>query len=124
MIGLCQTVLDPMRFADHLEAHGARSGRIAITGLFSELDPVVGQNGMDPVRNNAQEMVEEFPSRLPIGFAEQLCDSELACPVDGNEEVQLPFSGLDFRYVEMKDSNRGAFEALTFGLVSLDVRQA
>ncbi|ARW49420.1 hypothetical protein S1001342_03130 (plasmid) [Acetobacter pasteurianus subsp. pasteurianus] len=91
MIGFRQTMFDPVGFADHVEAHGTRPGRIAITGLVSELDPIVGQDGVDPVRDDAQEMFEEFPGRLPISFLDQLCDSEFACPVNGNEEVQLAF---------------------------------
>jgi hypothetical protein len=118
MIGFRQAMFDPVRFADHVEAHGTRPGCIAITGMISELDPIVGQDGVDPVRDDAQEMFEEFPGRLSISFLDQLCDSEFACPVNGNEEVQLAFSGLDFRYVEMKEPNRVAS-----GLVSLDVRQ-
>ncbi|ASC07166.1 hypothetical protein S101468_02965 (plasmid) [Acetobacter pasteurianus subsp. pasteurianus] len=124
MIGFRQTMFDPVGFADHVEAHGTRLGRIAITGLVSELDPIVGQDGVDPVRDDAQEMFEEFPGRLPISFLDQLCDSEFACPVNGNEEVQLAFSGLDFRYVEMKEPDRVAFEALAFGFVPLYVRQS
>lgn len=68
MTGFRQTVFDPMRFADHVEAHGTRPRRIAITGLVSELDPIIGQNGMDPVRNDAREMFEEFPGRLRSAF--------------------------------------------------------
>ncbi|MBF0857460.1 hypothetical protein [Gluconobacter oxydans] len=49
-----------MSFTDHVEAHGTRSGRIAITGLFSELDPIVGQDGIDPVRNDAPKMFERI----------------------------------------------------------------
>ena len=124
MIGFCQTMFDPVGFADHVKAHGTRPGRIAITGLVSELDPIVGQNGMDPIRNDAQEIFEEFPGRLPIGFLDQLCDSEFACPVNRHEEIQPAFSGLDFRYVEMKKTNWVALEALASGLVSLDVRQS
>lgn len=88
MIGFRQTMLDPVSFADHVEAHWTR------------------------------------PGRLSISFLDQLCDSEFACPVNGNEEVQLAFSGLDFRYVEMKKTNRVAFEALASWLVSLHVRQS
>ena len=39
-------------------------------------------------------MFEEFPCCLPISFPNQLCDSEFACPVDSNEEVQLTLSSL------------------------------
>ncbi len=44
MVGFCQTVFDPMGFADHVEAHWTRPRRIAIAGLVSELDAVIGQN--------------------------------------------------------------------------------
>ncbi len=96
MIGFRQTMFDPVGFADHVEAHGTRPGCISIARLLSEPDPIVGQDGMDPVRADAQEMFEEFPDCLPIGFFDQLCDSEFACPVDGNEEILLTFSDLDF----------------------------
>ena len=110
MIGFRQTMFDLVSFADHVEAHGARPGRIAVTGLISELDAVIGQNSVDPVRDDAQEMFEEFPGCLPISFPDELCDSEFACPIDGNEEVQLAFSGLDLCDIEMKEPNRVAFE--------------
>ncbi|AFW02166.1 hypothetical protein B932_2615 [Gluconobacter oxydans H24] len=68
-------------------------------------------------------MFEEFPGCLPIGFFDQLCDSEFACSVDGNTEIQLALSGLDFGNIEMKEPDRVAFETLSLELVSLDVRQ-
>ena len=68
MIGFRQTMFDPVGFADHVEAHGTRPGRIAITGLVSELDPIVGQDGVDPVRDDAQEMFEEFPVKRDNRF--------------------------------------------------------
>lgn len=123
MVGFRQTVFNPVGFADHVEAHGARPGRIALTGLFSKLDAVIGQNGMNPGRDHTQEMFEEFPGCLPIGFFDQLCDSEFACSVDGNTEIQLALSGLDFGNIEMKEPDRVAFETLSLELVSLDVRQ-
>lgn len=78
---------------------------------------------MNPIRDNAQEIFEEFPGRLPVGFPDQLYDSEFACLVDGNEEVQLALSGLDLCDIEMEEPDRLAFETLSLGLVSLDVRQ-
>ncbi|KXV23892.1 hypothetical protein AD936_20870 [Gluconobacter japonicus] len=96
MIGFRQTMFDPVGFANHVKAHWTRPRRIAITRLLGELDAVIGQNGMNPIRDHTQEMFEEFPGCLPIGFPDQLCDSEFACPVDGNEKVQLALSTLDF----------------------------
>ncbi|AOX18764.1 hypothetical protein A0U89_15790 (plasmid) [Kozakia baliensis] len=78
---------------------------------------------MDPVRNDAQKKFEEFPGRFPVGFPDQLCDSEFACPVDGNEEVQLALGGLDLCDIEMKEPDQVAFEALSFWLGSLHVRK-
>ena len=123
MIGFRQTMFDPVGFADHVEAHGTRPGRIAITGLVSELDPIVGQDGVDPVRDDAQEMFEEVPGCLPISFPDELCDSEFACPVDSNEEMQLTLSSLDFGNIDVKKVDGIAFESLSFWLVSLHVRK-
>lgn len=123
MVGFRQTMFDLVSFADHVEAHGARPRRIAVAGLFSKLDPIVGQDGVDPVRDDAQEMFEEFPGRLPIGFLNQLCDSELAGPIDGDEEIQLAFSSLDLGNIDMKKADGIAFETLAFGLVSFDIRK-
>ncbi len=123
MIGFRQTMFDPVSFADHVEAHGARPGRIAVTGLISELDAVIGQNGMDPIRNDAQEIFEEFPGDFPIGFLNQLCDSEFAGPIDGDEDIQLAFSSLDLGNIDVKKADGSAFETLSFGLVSRDIRK-
>jgi len=124
MMGFRQTMFDPVSFADHVEAHWTRPGRTAVAGLFSELDAVIGQNGTNPIRNDAQEMFEEFPGCLPIGFPDELCDSEFAGSRDSNEEVQPTLSSLDFRYVEMKKPDRVAFETLGSGFVSLHVWQS
>ena len=70
-----------------------------------------------------QAIFEEFPCCLPIGFPDQACESKFSCQVDGNEEVQLAFSGLDLCDIEMKEPDRVAFETLSLGLVSLNVRQ-
>ncbi|GAP25947.1 hypothetical protein GLF_2829 [Gluconobacter frateurii NBRC 101659] len=48
MIGFRQTMFDPVGFANHVKAHWTRPRRIAITRLLSELDAVVGQDGMNP----------------------------------------------------------------------------
>ena len=41
VVGLGQSVLDPVRLADHVEAHGPGVGGIPIAGLLGELDTVV-----------------------------------------------------------------------------------
>ena len=46
MVGFRQTMFDPVGFADHVEAHGTRPGRIAITGLVSELDPIAHREAL------------------------------------------------------------------------------
>ncbi len=124
MTGFRQAMFDPVGLADPVKAHGTRLGRIAITGLFSELAAVIDQNGMNPIRDNAQEMFEEFPGRLPVGFLSQLCDGKFTRPINGHKEIQLTLSGLDLGDIEMKEPNRVTFETLPLGLVSLNVRQA
>ncbi|AOX17980.1 hypothetical protein A0U89_13535 [Kozakia baliensis] len=46
MVWFRETVFDPVGFADHVEAHGTRPGRIAITGLVSELNPIAHREAL------------------------------------------------------------------------------
>jgi len=53
-----------------------------------------------------------------------MCGSECACPVNGNEEIQLAFNSLDLGNIDVKKADRMAFETLSFGLVSLHIRKS
>ena len=69
---------------------------------IGELDSVVGEHGVDAIRNG---------------------HSELRGPVDGHEEVELAFGRSHFGQIDMEEADRIDVELLLPGLVSLDLRQ-
>jgi hypothetical protein len=52
-----------------------------------------------------------------------LDEGELAGPVDGDEEVEPSFSGLQLGNVDVEEANWIGLERLSGGLVALDLRQ-
>ncbi len=66
-------------------------------------------------------MFEELPSRAPIGLVDQLGDRELARAVCANEQIELAFGGLHLGDIDVEETNRITLEALTLGLVALDI---
>ena len=72
---------------------------------------------------SGSEVVEVCPQLLMTVVMEAFDGCFLDCPVDSNEEVQLALSSLYFGNIDVKKAYGIAFEALSFGLVSFDVRQ-
>jgi len=59
-----------------------------------------------------------------ISLVYQLRHRELAGPVDTHEQVELALGGLRLGDLDVQETDRIAFEALTLGLIPLDARQA
>ena len=49
MIRLGQPVLDVVRRTDHVEAHRPGGDGVSVSGLFGELDAIVGEDGVDMI---------------------------------------------------------------------------
>ncbi len=49
---------------------------------------------MDQIRHGLEHVLQELPSRLPVGLLDELGDGKLAGAVDAHEEVELAFSSL------------------------------
>ncbi|GAN95407.1 hypothetical protein Geu3261_0021_014 [Komagataeibacter europaeus NBRC 3261] len=79
---------------------------------------------MNPVGHDTQKMFEKLPGGSSVGLVRELHHRELACPVYGDEKMQLAFSGLDLGDVEVEEPDRVASEALTLRFVPFNVRQA
>ena len=123
VVRLGQPVLDPIGFADHVEAHRPRIDGVPVPGLLGELDAVVGQYGVDLTGNGFEQMLEEFPGSLSISRFNKLSDRKLGSSVDADEEKKLSFSGLHLGNVEVEEADGVALEFLPLGLVALDIRQ-
>lgn len=124
MVGFGQPVLDPVRLADHVEAHRPRGDGVPVPGLFGELDAVVGQDCMDLVGHGFEHVLQELPGRLSVGRCNDLGNRELGCPVNADEQGELSLIRLHFDDVDVKEADGVAFELLPLGLVALHIRQA
>ena len=77
---------------------------------------------MYPVRHGLQQVFEELPCCAPIGLVDQLGDCELAGAVYADEQIELSFGSLHLGDIDVEETNRITLEALTLGLVALDIR--
>jgi hypothetical protein len=82
-------MLDVVGFADHVEAHLAGESGIAIARLLGELNAIVGEDRVDPIGHGLEQVLQELPGRLSVGFVDQLRDRELARAVDADEQVEV-----------------------------------
>jgi hypothetical protein len=72
VVGFGQAMLDPVHFADHVEADWPRVDCVPFPGLPCELNAIVGQNGVDLVRHCLQQVLQELPSGLSVACCDGL----------------------------------------------------
>ena len=124
VVWLREAVLDTVGLADHVEAHGPGIDGVAIPRLLGELNAVVGENGVDLIRNGLEHVLQELPGRLPVRLVDELGHGKLACAVDANEQKQFALSSLHFGNIDMEEADGVAFELLPLRLVASHVRQS
>jgi len=83
----------------------------------------IGENRVDLVGHYLEHVLEELAGSLSVSCCNELSNGELECPVDADEQTELPFTGLHFRDVDVEEPDRIALELLPLGFVSLDIRQ-
>ena len=49
MVGFGQPKLNPLRVTDHVKTHRPRMCCVSVSGLLSELDAIVGEDGVDMI---------------------------------------------------------------------------
>ena len=125
MVGSGQTVADAMTKTNAIEGMSTPSRRKPSTVFrqVGELDSVVGEHGVDTIRNGFDECFEEGSGRLHIGLFHEFHHGKLRGPVDGHEEVEFAFGRSHFGQIDMEEADRIGVELLSPGLVSLDLRQ-
>jgi RHS repeat-associated protein len=96
VLDLGQPVLDAVLLAAHVEhVRDEGCGRaFSVARREGELDPVVGEDSVDPVGNCLDQCDEEGRGGDPVGFRLQLDEGEFARAVNGYEEMKLAFGGV------------------------------
>ena len=121
MVGLCQPVIDVVLGAGVFEGvrpNGFSSlqrgldvrhsgARIAWRG---EVGCVVGEDGMDLVRDDGDQAAQEVPGGAARHLLMQLDEGELRRSVDGDDEVELALRGSNLGEVDMKIADRIGLE--------------
>ena len=123
MVGFGQPVLNPVGIADHVETHRPRIDCVPVSGQLGELDAIVGEYRVDPIRDRIKQELQELPSCTPVRLINELRDGELACSVYAYKEIKLSFCGLHLGNIQMKVANGVSLETLSLRFVTLDVRQ-
>lgn len=96
MVGFGKAVLDSVSVAQPVEGMAAPSGRNSSTVLrqVGELDTVVGEHGVDAVRNSFDERFKEGGCSPRVNPSHEFDDGELRGPVDVHEQTELRAVGL------------------------------
>lgn len=125
MIGFRETVVDAMQQTDPIEWMAAKAGcwSLSILWKISELDAVVGEHGMNPIRNSRDQRLQEGCGGSHVRTLDQFHESELGSAVDSHEEVELAFGGADFGQIDMEVADRIVLELLLSSLAAFDFRQ-
>jgi hypothetical protein len=108
MVGLGEPMLDPMKETESVErmATEARRRPLAVQRPAGELDAVVGEHGMDAIRNRFNERFEERRGRSHVGSLHEFNDGELRGAVDGYEQGELALGGLHLGLVDVEEADR------------------
>jgi hypothetical protein len=93
VVGLGEPVFYSMKVTDAVEGVATKACGWALTVLrqIGELDAVIGQRGVDAVRNSFNERVAEGDSGLHICFFHEFDHSELRSPIDDDQQIELAF---------------------------------
>src|SRR5258708_3129027 len=130
-----QTVVDVGFGAGELEGVGAEQFSLLKSELDlgdcgasiagrGEVDPVVGEYGMDFVRNGLDQGFEEVCRDPGCGSLVQFDESELRSPVDGDQQIELALLGADLGDIDMEVADGEGLKLLSAGPAPLYVRQA
>ena len=98
MIWFRQPMLNPVGSAEQIKHMGAPPGRRPQTVLWqvAELNTVVSEYGMDLVRDDRDQSLQEGGCRFSVRLLMELSESKLRSAVNRNKQVELSRSA-EFR---------------------------
>jgi hypothetical protein len=125
MVRFGEPMVDAVPKTDPVKRMAAKAGRwpLAILRQIGELDAVVGEHGVDAIRDSRDQRFEECRRSLHIGTFNQLHESELRGAVGGHKEIKLAFGGAHLGQINMELADRIALELLPSGLAAFHFRQ-
>jgi len=125
MVGLGEAVFDSTKETEPVEGMATKAcgGSLAVLGKVGELDTVVGEHGVDAVRNGFDERFEEGCGSPHVGFFDEFDHCELRGPVDSHEQVELTFGGSHLGQVDVEETDRIGVELLPLGHIAFDIGQ-
>lgn len=109
MLHFGEPVLDAVVVADAVEDV---LEDVPVLLAVGELDSVVGEHGVNGVRDGSHEVAHELGGGHLAGLLVQFRIGELGGPVDGYEEVELAFGRAHFGDVDVEIADRVALELL------------
>jgi diguanylate cyclase (GGDEF)-like protein len=125
MVGLGEAMIDVVLAADTIEhVQPVASGRAgSMLNAVTELDAIIGEDGVYPVGDSLYQRCEEVGCSLHIGGRVELGKGKPRCAIDRHEEVEFALAGANLGDIDVKVADRVAFEGLSGGLVAGDLRQ-
>ena len=125
MLDLGKSVLNAVLAAAHVKHMGHVPGRwaIGVARWKRELNAIVGEHGVNFVRNGFDQRRQEDGGGRSTGLLHKLYEGKFAGPVDRNIQVQLAFGGPYFGNVDMEIADRIGLELLLVRFVAFDFRQ-
>ncbi len=115
----CVSAEEFSTFKRELDLRGSRTA-IARSG---EVDPVVGEHGVDLVGHGLKECVQEVGRNPLRGLFMHLDEGELRGTVNSDQEIELALFGANFRDIDMEVADRIGLELLAPGPVAFHIRQ-
>jgi len=108
MMGLGEAVFDAVTATDAIEGMASEAGcrSLTVPGQIGELDAVVGEHGVDAVRNRFDEGFEEGGGGPHVCLFDEFDDGELGGAIDGHEQVELAFSRSHLGQVDVEEADR------------------
>ena len=125
MIWLRHPMLDPVRSTEQIEHMGSPPGRRPLTVLrqVAELNAVIGENRVDRVRDNRDQVLQECGRGVPVRLLMELRERKLRSSMDRNEQIEFAFSGAHFGDVDVEVADWVALERLLLLCFTFDRRQ-
>ncbi len=126
MVDFGKAMFDAILASAHVAhlRHEPRGWAVGVTRWQPELDAVVSEDGVNPVRHGRDKGCEECRCSNAVGLVDQRDEGKLAGSADSNEKVKLSFGSMHLGDVDVEEADGIRPEGLLGRFLALDVGQA